>query len=550
MKNKNFIYKYFLLLLIFAGCQESLDLIPKDQLSDASFWKSSDHFKLAATDFYYSLKGAHNYTDINSDIAFGSGSNQVSNGSYLPTANSDIWDNAYAGIRATNYLLGKAETAGLPAEEIDRWVGEALFFRAYHYWNLAKTYGGVPIITTVLDVTSEELYTDRSAQQEVIDFILIDLDNAMAKLPNQSELNGDEIGRVTNGAALALKARAALFQGTWFKYHGGGDAAPYLTEAINASEQLIASGEYELYTEQGADSYKYLFILQGDDSKEVILARRYYANRATHNWTRELWFNFMIPTKNLADLYLATDGLPIVQSPLFQGYNTLQSEFENRDPRMEMTFIVPGSEIFADGGVMAPTFPGFTGTNATRTGYMIRKFLDETLEATQFQGQYDFKEFRYGEVLLILAEALYERDGQISDADLDRTINLLRARVNMPPLTNNHVTSNNLNMLEEIRRERSVELAFEGFRREDLRRWKTAEDIMPQAIRGVKFVGTEYEQRYPELEIGTDIQVDADGFIIAEPAASRQFLPRHYLDPLPLQQVQLSRGTLEQNAGW
>jgi starch-binding outer membrane protein, SusD/RagB family len=543
-------YKYVILLMVLAGCQESLDLIPKDQLSDASFWKTSDHFKLAATDFYYSLKGAHNYTDINSDIAFGSGANQVSNGSYLPTANSDIWDNAYSGIRATNYLLAKAEEAALEPGEIDRWVGEALFFRAYHYWNLAKTFGGVPIITKVLDVTSPELYSERASQQEVIDFILNDLDNAVDKLPKQSELDGSEIGRVTQGAVLSLKARAALFQGTWAKYHGEGDPSPYLNEAIEAAEQVIASGEYELFTEMGDESYKYLFILQGDDSKEVILARRYYANRATHNWTRELWFNFMIPTKNLADLYLAEDGLPIDQSPLFQGYNTFESEFENRDPRMEMTFIVPGSEIFADGGVMAPTYPGFTGTNATRTGYMLRKFLDETLEATQFQGQYDFKEFRYAEVLLILAEALYERDGQISDADLDRTINLLRARVNMPPLTNAHVTSNNLNMLEEIRRERTVELAFEGFRREDLRRWKEAEDVLPQAIRGVKFEGTEYEQQYPDLVIGVDIIVDENGFIIAEPASSRQFLARHYLDPIPLQQIQLSRGTLQQNPGW
>jgi hypothetical protein len=181
---------------------------------------------------------------------------------------------------------------------------------------------------------------------------------------------------------------------------------------------------------------------------------------------------------------------------------------------------------------------------------MIRKFLDETIEATQFQGEYDFKEFRYGEVLLILAEALYEQNGQISDVDLDRTINVLRNRVNMPALTNAFVTANGLNMLDEIRRERTVELAFEGFRRDDLRRWKMAENVLPQALRGVKFVGTEYQQKYPDLNIGTDIQVDGAGFIVAEPAGSRQFLPKHYLDPLPLQQIQLSKGTLTQNEGW
>lgn len=137
---------------------------------------------------------------------------------------------------------------------------------------------------------------------------------------------------------------------------------------------------------------------------------------------------------------------------------------------------------------------------------MIRKFLDETLDAAQFIGEYDFKEFRYAEVLLILAEALYEKNGQITDDQLDITINDLRNRANMPHLTNAFVSANGLNMLEEIRRERTVELAFEGYRRDDLRRWGTAETVLPLAIRGVKFVGTEYQQKFPELVIGLSNQ--------------------------------------------
>ena len=542
--------------LVLAVACNPLDLDPKDQLSDASFWKTPDQFELAANDFYFSLKGP-NYTELNSDIAFGISGvpnpppdfRSVSNGSYLAPANSSVWDDAYTGIRSTNYLLQKAAESGLGAQ-IDRWVGEARFFRAYHYWNLVKTYGGVPLITKVLDVSSPDVYAPRSTQQQIIDFIIGDLDTAAAKLVKQSQLDPSELGRVTQGAALALKARAALYQGTWFKYQGGGNPMPYLAAAVSAADQLIASGEYQLYTDQGAQSYKYLFILQGDDSKEVILARRFYAGRYTHNWTRELWFNYMIPTKKLADMYLATDGLPITSSPLFKGYDSLTSEFQNRDPRMAMTFVVPGSLVFQENG-FNPVTPGFTGSSATRTGYMIRKFLDETVEATQFAGEYDFKEFRFGEVLLNLAEALYERDGQISDVDLGRTIDSLRARVGMPALTNAFVSSNGLNMLTEIRRERTVELAFEGFRRDDLRRWKTAETEMPQALEGVKFVGTEWQQRNPTLVVGTDIQVDANGFIVAEAAGSRQFLvPKHYLDPIPLQQVQLSHGTLTQNPGW
>lgn len=546
---KNLYICIFILAVVSIGCKKDLDLNPLDRISDASFWKKPGDFQLAANDFYNGLQGANNYTDNNSDIAFGSGPNPVSNGSYLPGANSALWDNSYKYIRATNYLLQKAPESNL-GTEIDRWVGEALFFRAYNYFNLVKSFGGVPKIDKVLDVTSAELYTPRSSQAEIIDFILADLDNAASKLPLQSQLTGDETGRVTKGAAMALAARAALYQGTWAKYHNGSDVDKYLSVAIQNAENIISSGEYALYTDKGEDSYKYLFILEGDDSKEVILAKRYYANRAVHNWTRELWFNYMVPTKKLADMYLAKDGLPINKSPLFEGYNTLTSEFKNRDPRMAMTFVVPGSDIFFEGGLMQPTFPGFSGSNATQTGYMIRKFLDETVDATQFRGEYDFKEFRYAEILLILAEALYEKNGSISDEDLNRTINVVRSRVNMPALTNASVSSNGLNMLDEIRRERTVELAFEGFRRDDLRRWKLAETELPQAIKGVKFEGTEYGSRYPDLKPGVDIQVDANGFIIAEQAASRQFQPKHYYDPIPLQQIQLSNGTLVQNEGW
>jgi hypothetical protein len=554
-------YKYWLLPFLLMGCNKQLNLTPKEQVADTLFWHSPTDFQLAANDFYYDLQGVPQYIDAGSDEAFGpnigsgiipsvtTDTRAISNGSYLAAATSPLWDSSYKRIRGANYLLQKASASTLGAD-IERWVGEALFFRAYHYWNLVRAFGGVPKIDKVLEVNSPELYMPRSTQAEIMNFLISDLDSALNKLPLQSALTEAEQGRVTRGAALALKARAALYMGTWAKYHREGDAAKYITMAVDAAEKVVTSGEYALYTGSGANSYKYVFIQQGDDSHEVILAKRYYLNRIAHNWTRELWFNAMVPTKSMADMYLAKDGLPIAQSPLFKGYSTLASEFQNRDPRMTMTFIVPGSTIFFEGGLWKTTYPGFTGTNATRTGYMLRKFLDESLNAATSRGQYDFKELRYAEVLLVLAEALYEKNGAISDQDLDRTVNVLRKRVSMPRLTNAFVTTHGLSMLNEIRRERTVELAFEGLRRDDLRRWKTAETVMPQVLRGVKFVGTEYQQRYPDLKIGTDIRVDNDGFIVTEPATSRQFQPRHYLDPVPLQQIQLSKGTLKQNTGW
>src|SRR5207247_5947394 len=197
-----------------------------------------------------------NYIELNSDIATGSGSSEMSsmsNGSYLPAANSDLWTNSYAGIRATNYLLEKASQSGL-GSQIDRWVGEALFFRAYHYWNLVKTYGGVPLITTVLDVNSPEVYSPRATQQQIIDFIIADLDKAVPKLVKQSQLAPEEMGRVTQGAALALKARAGLYQGTWLKYHNEDSPMAMITASINAAEQLIASNEYEQYRDHSTGS--------------------------------------------------------------------------------------------------------------------------------------------------------------------------------------------------------------------------------------------------------------------------------------------------------
>lgn len=536
------------LTVSFASCD--LNLEPMDQISDASFWNKSEDFKLATNNLYWGLEDAFQFADNTSDLAYGKGADDISNGSYIAPVSDPEWDKPWEQIHNANYILERAKASGLSETEIGRWVGETLFFRAYNYWKLMKKFGGVPKIEIALNTESPELYSERTTQKEIVDFILNDLEQAISAMPKQSEIPVAEMGRTTQGAALLLKARVALYQGTWEKYHNGSDADKYLSIAIDASKALINSNEYALYKGMGDDSYKYLFILQGDDSKEVILAKRYYKLRLTHNWTREIMLNAMTPTKSMADMYLSNDGLPIEKSDKFQGYQTMTSEFENRDPRMAMTFIVPGSKVFIEGGVWSEQNPGFLGSNATHTGYMLRKFMDETEDALNKIGEYDFKEFRYGEGLLILAEALYEKNNQITDAELDLTINELRKRVNMPALTNQFVTENGLDMQNEIRRERTVELAFEGYRRDDLRRWGIADDVLPKALKGVKFVGSEFEQKYPELIVGQNLQVDENGFILTENANSRKFESKHWLSPIPLKQVQLSKGTLKQNPGW
>ncbi|MEQ9289134.1 MAG: RagB/SusD family nutrient uptake outer membrane protein [Cyclobacteriaceae bacterium] len=553
--NINKIFSLLLFTAIIAGCTQDLDLVPPSTISDGSFWKVSSDFEKAANSFYFSLSSHGNGgLDQNSDIAVGAGPNDISAGNLVVPQSSGTWNGNYSMIRATNRLLENYEKATDLQDEAARYAGEARFFRARAYFSLVSTFGDVPLITRVLDLDSEELDSPRSPRADVVAVALGDLDWAVDNLPLESELSANEKGRVTKGAALALKSRIALFEGTWSKYHLGGlNANQYLTEAIDAAEQLIASAEYDLYDGMGLQSYRNLFLEPGVNSSESILGRRYNINlNAFHNTTRWMLTAFNSPTKNLVDLYVCTDGLPIDKSTSFQGYDEMDSEFENRDPRLSQTVFVPGT-TFNNLGADEVIIPQIGGGNngPTKSGYRTYKFVSDNITSQLGQCFYDFLEYRYGEVLLNLAEALYERDGSISDTDLNRTINKLRDRVGITHLTNNLVSDYGLDMLTEIRRERTVELAFEGFRLNDLRRWKEAENALPIDLKGVKYVGSEFETTPPNdgLTPGVDIEVDADGFIVADPGQSRKFAPRQYLFPLPLDQIQLN-SNLEQNTGW
>ena len=325
-------YLFLLAVIVAVGCKKSLELSPKDQLSDVSFWKSPNDFQLAANNFYYGLQQVPEYIDNNSDIAFGSGANPVSNGSYLPAATSAVWDSCYKQIRGTNYLLTKAPTSNL-GTAIDRWVGEAEFFRAYNYWRLVKTFGGVPKIDKVLDVTSPELYSQRATQAEIVDFILSDLDNAIPKLPKQSQLTADEEGRVTQGAALALKARVALYEGTWAKYHGDTQPDKYIAAAVDAAQQVVSSSEYTLYTDQGAQSYKYLFIQQGDDSKESPCCINRYLYSKAMTARNRFWRSVITPIELCITGPASSGSMPWCQQKIWPTHTCLPTDFRLQSHR-------------------------------------------------------------------------------------------------------------------------------------------------------------------------------------------------------------------------
>lgn len=546
-------------ILLFTGCQKGLDLIPKDSISDATFWKTSADFKLAANNLYFSLEG-FNALDTYSDIAYDV-PNSVSNGTYQTAENDSRWTNAYSYIRRCNKIIAKAAESPV-APDVKQFAGEAKFFRAYNYWMIYKLFGEVPLITKELDIDDEELYAPRATRKATVDFILQDLTDAAADLPNQADLSSGDKGRITKGAANSLKARVALFEGTWGKSRGDANASAYLDIAIDAASTVMNSSQYSLFTSMGDQSYRYLFIDEGDDAPEAILDRRYQVNIASQTHPSTVGEGHLLPTKKLADMYLCADGLPITQSSSFKGYDQTGSEFEMRDPRMTMTIAIPGTGVrqlwYPEPVASWPFYP----QRNANTGYTTYKFLSEDPESNESPFTlgygYDRHIIRYAEVLLIYAEAIFEKNGAISDDDLTKSINVIRERAGMPDLTNGFVNANGLDMQEEIRRERTIELALEGFRYDDLRRWKTAENELPMDVKGIKIVGTpwanpivvEGQDRNPYGDAAWQNRTDAGGFIIVESASGRSFDPdKHYLMPLPTREI-LINPQLEQNPGW
>jgi hypothetical protein len=544
-----------LISLVWSSCKKDLNLVSQDSITDATFWKTGADFKLAANNLYRGLNG-FGTEDTESDIAFNV-PNSVSNGNLQPSETSGQWNDSYGYIRSANNIVAKG--AGSADAEIKRYVAEAKFFRAWYYWRLLRIYGGVPLITKVLTTGDPEAFAPRATRSATADLILKDLSEAQSDLPSQT--TGGDVGRISKGAALALSARVALFEGTWEKARGDANAAKYIDAAVTSSLAVINSNVYTLYTGSGAQSYRYLFLEAGDDSKETILDRRYARNIIGHDAPYMYDQDGYNPTRKMVDMYLDKNGLPIsAPGSVFKGYATFTSEFEDRDPRMTQTMIIPGTltnRVFFPVTKVA-NWPNTPQRNFN-TGYILYKYMSEDPLANNSgrlgdASLFDFDRhlIRYAEVLLIYAEAVYEKNGAISDNELNLSINKLRARVNMPNLTNAFVTTNGLNMRTEIRRERTVELCLEGFRYDDIRRWKTAETDLPQDVKGIKITGTDWATRAPYNDPSYLSKVDANGFLIAE--KNRKFDPaKDYLQPLPTKEVAFYAASgykLEQNPGW
>ena len=563
------------ILVMALGCltYSCLDLDPKDQIADGNYWQEASDFKLFANQFYGWTRDFSNsvydapHSDKRSDLILDkSGTNVYSNGTNsIPTGDNNYTDN-YNRIRRTNILLQKAESYGNQSD-IEQYLGEAKFFRAYCYFELLQLYGDVIITKKPLDVTDPEMKVARNDRSEVVDFMIQDLKDAAGQLPLTSAV---ENGRVGSEGAWAFLSRVALYEGTWQKFRGNEARGKELLDvAAKAAKEVINSKNFSLYTPAilGDSAQKYMFILEDVKSNpagllkasntEYIFSRRHdeTLNPIGKNITKECLANAQQIAQKFAALYLCQDGLPIEKSSLylFKVDGIIAHEYQNRDNRMLYTLCVPGGYYWSNensrvnwtsdaADKASASIKGYSPANGS--GYANQKWAAERKVQTNSEG-YDYPVIRYAEVLLNYAEAVYERDDAISDDDLNISLNLVRNRINksMPKLSNNLVTANGLNMREEIRRERTVELFNEGFRIDDLKRWKTAETEMPKDFLGIKWSGTEYATKWPNVSYAKN----SDGYIILE--TGRKWESKHYLYPLPTDQLQLNPN-LKQNPGW
>ena len=572
------------------SCEDDfLDLKPQDQFTDAAYFERAADFKAFTTDFYGQLMGwrspyggnsIYNNMDFSSDLSvYFNFQADVGRGTIAVGDSDARWNNPYAWIRKTNILLSKeADYPGNKAD-IAPYISEAYFFRANAYYSLLKFFGGVPIVTDPLTVNSPELYGPRNSRYEVVSQILSDLDKAIANLPLESAIATADKGRISKWAAKALKAEVELYEATWRKYNGTstdfeGSAGPasdqineFLTDAANQCKDIMDNGGYSLWNYNSTagminESYYYLFNLEDAGSNpggltkasnnEFILYGVYDVTLRTGGQNLSLTSGNAGNSRKMIDMFVCTDGLPIAKSSLFQGYHAVGDEFKNRDLRL----------LGYHGA--APTTAGLTNGNG---GYANRKFIAYKYgtyrNANQESANYPI--IRLAEVYLMYAEALFEKNGSISDADLNLSINKIRTRAGVAALTNSLVTANGLSMKEEIRRERTVELYREGFRYDDLKRWGIAEQELNQSTCGQVVGDASYVTPYrtatgaattaykPETYVwGEELVQTGKGLlkcIVIDGKTNRNFSKKNYLWPIPQGQRNINP-SLKQNPGY
>ncbi|MEP6610786.1 MAG: RagB/SusD family nutrient uptake outer membrane protein [Mucilaginibacter sp.] len=452
-----------------------------------------------------------------------------------------LWGRSYRSIRECNYALSILPNLPLSAGHKMHIEGELKFIRAFRYQDLIRNYGGIVLmgdkVTSLSDNLQDPSLFKRASIKESIDYAIAQLDDAAAKLPLDNSGTW-LLGRATKGAALALKSRLSLYAASPL-YNAGSWA-----DAATAAQAVISLNKYGIY----AGGYDNLFL--NNETNETIFERLYTKNaNHTHmeiangpngygGWAGNT------PLQNLVDDYEMDNGKAITDPT--SGYDPAKP-YEHRDPRFDATVLHNGSsyrgqtiEAFVPGGKDSKDGPD--NWNTTKTGYYLRKYMDDSYPLQNPWGNAGFHPwiyFRYAEVLLNFAEAANEAYGtDVTPAGATmsarQAINMIRARpgVNMPPLAAGLSQSQ---MRDAVRYERRVELAFEEHRFYDVRRWKIA-DVTENKPAG-----------------GVIITKDGSGKLVYTSKVAldgRSFATKHYWLPIPRSEIQASGGQLQQNAGY
>lgn len=542
------------ILIPMASC--SLNMEPESTMTDAAYWKTEGDLRGACNRFYEQMNGNNDLGtgfshDYRSDELSNKGTaNSISAGSWTIPSTDGAWTDAYWRIFIANNILEKAPKADVSEEVLNKYLAEARFFRAFFYFELVKKYGDVPLLLKAINDTKDpDIMMPRTPRAEVIAQVYDDLEFAVKWLPDIDHT--DKWGRASSDAALAMIVRVGLYEGTHAKFHNTGiDSKANLKKSIEAAEKIIASGRFELYPD-----FSGLFQLEaeGRGNKENIFIKEYGPNGAattTHGNSRAME-NTVALTRNMVDLFLYADGLPREKSPLTVSPETSYDDiFTDRDPRLAMTIYRIDEEAYK--GAFKPF--GFV------TGYSLKKGFSLEQWNTNHKEYVDKMIIRYAEVLLSYAEALYEYNDQISDSQLDMTVNAVRRRAGMPAmLTNAFIAQNGLDMREEIRRERTVEFIDENKRYDDIIRWKIAEKVLPVDMIGAKFTDEAGRQREDYASYLTEGGMvngkvrygSEDDMYVIEFAEDRRFDPaKDYLYPVPLYEIAQSGNAVTQNPGW
>jgi hypothetical protein len=591
MKRLSIISFAVLCILGLVSC-DALDVEPKDKMSDTDYFKKETELELFSNPFYDNLLDKSPF-DEKSDVLVTAILNEVmvgGNRRQVP-ASGGGW--SWSTLRDINTLL---ENISRCEDEAAVTIYSALarFFRAYFYFEKVKRFGDVPWYDKQLSSGDEGLYKPRDSRELIMTKMLEDIDYAIANLPAKKT-----VYRVDRWAAMALKSRFCLFEGTYRKYHNlsleGHDANFYLRQSAEAAEQLMSSGKFKLYsTGNPSKDYLMLFVLPEANPDEYILAIKFdYVLGLRHNASAfTLLTSQGLPglTRKFINYYLMSDGTRFTDQP---GWEVMpfNKEVENRDPRLAQSIRTPGYTRLNQTQVLPPDL------SVAITGYQPIKFVQDPTSNSNNNDRTGSSDvpmpvFRYAEVLLNYAEAKAEL-GTITQADLDKSVNLLRKRVGMPgmdlaaananpdPYLSSskygypHVNGSNKGVILEIRRERTIELLQEGLRMSDLYRWREGKAI-DQPLTGMYFPGAgEYDLSgdgktdlilYPKgetkpqeqegvviFQIGKDITLSegTKGYLDYHQHAERNGFneKRDYLYPIPIDERTLNPN-LTQNPGW